>query len=137
MPISQDLRAARNMDFAPTLNTYYFGAALPLADASVKMEVRQYPGESGAPAASDEEVDFADALVGQAVDPADGVLKDKRCLTLNPSIDKADLAAMPGISTPDAGDYQTFSYEIMLIYSDDLRDQLWVGSFILEPGVVA
>lgn len=137
MPISQDLRAARNMDFAPTLSTYYFGAALPLADASVRMEVRQYAGETGNPAASDESVVYSDALVGQAIDPTDGTLKDKRCLTLGPSIDKADLAIMPGISTPDAGDEQIFSYEIMLIYSDSLRDQLWVGSFILEPGVVA
>ncbi len=137
MPISQDLRAARNMDFAPTLDTYYFGAALPLADATVKLEVRLYPGASGDPLASDEEVNFADALVGQAVDPTDGVLKDQRCLTLNPSIIKATLAAIPGLNTPEAGDSQTFSYEIMLIYSDGLRDQLWVGSFILEPGVVA
>jgi hypothetical protein len=137
MPISQDLRAARNMDFAPTLNTYYFGDPLPLDGAAVKLEVRLYPGAAGAPVASDEAVDFADALVGQAVDPTDGVLKDQRCLTLNPSIAIATLAAMPGLNTPEAGDDQTFSYEIMLIYSDALRDQLWVGNFILEPGVVA
>lgn len=137
MPISQDLRAARNMDFAPTLNTTYWGAALPLAGAAVKMEVRLYPGAAGAPTASDESVGFVDSLVGQSADPADGVVKDERLLVLNPSILKAALAAMPGQNTPETGDSQTFSYEIMLIYSDGPRDQLWIGSFILEPGVVA
>lgn len=137
MSISQDLRAARNMDFAPTLNTTYWGAALPLAGATVKMELRLYPGAAGAPVASDESVDFTDTLAGQSADPADGVVKDERLFVLNPSIVKATLAAMPGQNTPEAGDDQTFSYEIMLIYSDGLRDQLWVGSFILEPGVVA
>lgn len=137
MPVQQDLRAARNMGFSPTLNTYYFGPSLPLVGAVVNMEIRLYPGAAGAAVASDETVDFADALVGQAVDPADGVIKDQRCLTLTPSIPKETLAALPGLNTPEAGSNQIFAYEIMLIYSDGLRDQLWVGSFILEPGVVA
>lgn len=137
MPVSQDLRAARNMDFAPTLNTTYWGAALPLTGATVKMEVRLYPGAAGAPVASDEDVGFVDSLAGQSADPADGVVKDERLIVLNPSIAKAMLTDMPGQNTPEAGDEQAFAYEIMLIYADGLRDQLWIGSFILEPGVVA
>jgi hypothetical protein len=40
MPISQDLRAAWNMDFAPTLNTYYFGDSGTRMSGKLKIDRR-------------------------------------------------------------------------------------------------
>ena len=70
-----------------------------------------------------------------ALPPAAEVTVEANPETVTPEL--AALAAMPGLNTPKAGDAQTFTYEIMLIYADALRDQLWIGAFILEPGVVA
>lgn len=136
--IQQTLYASRNAQFAPTLLTEYLGDALPLTGATIKMEVRQYGGQAGGALASDASVDFTDEDTGEtAVDPEDGETKPVRLLTLSPSIAKATIAALPGQNQPEAGDPQTFEYEVMVIYADATRDSLWIGEFIVDPGVVA
>ena len=95
------------------------------------MEVRQYGGQAGAALASDVDVTFTDSAAPTDAQP------DRRLLLLEPSIAMADLADLPGQNQPDAGAVQRFEYEIMVIYADDKRDSLWVGDFIVTPGVVA
>jgi hypothetical protein len=128
MTITRDLYAARNRDFAQVLELDYSGAALPLSGATISMQVRQYAGQAGAAEAEDTSVTFSDA------DNGDGT----RTLTLEPSIAKATLAAMPtGLNQPEAGEADVFAYEIKLTYADSAQDSLWIGNFILEPGVDA
>jgi hypothetical protein len=131
MAETKPLKASRNRDFAETLLITYYGAPLPLTGATIKMEVRQYQGAAGSALASDTDVDFLDAADATEDRP------DRRLLTLLPNIAKSALAALPGQNTPDAGDPQTFQQEVMIIYADTARDSLWIGDFIVYPGVVA
>lgn len=132
MPI-ETLYAARNIDFAPTINVNYPGAALPLGGATISMQVRLYPGAAGAALASDAAVAFEDNV------HPDAELEDGpwRQLTLNPEITKEALATLPGLNTPDPGDPQTFAYEIKLTYADGMQDSLLTGEFIVSAGVDA
>lgn len=133
MPI-QPLYAARNIDFAPTLNFDYSGGPLPLTDATISMQVRLYPGAAGDPLAADPACDFED-MVHPDLDAES--TEDWRRLTVTPNIDKAALAALPGQNTPDPGDPQTFAYEIKITYADGMQDSLLSGEFILSAGVDA
>jgi hypothetical protein len=134
MPI-QPLYAARNIDFAPTINVDYPGEPLPLTGAAVSMQVRLYPGAAGDPLAQDADVAFTDAIHPDATTvPA---YTGWRRLTIGPSIDKTILAAMPGQNQPDPGDAQTFAYEIKITYADGMQDSLLNGEFILSAGVDA
>ncbi|MED5546137.1 MAG: hypothetical protein VYD90_12880 [Pseudomonadota bacterium] len=123
------LYAARNIDFAPTINVDYPGDALPLTDATISMQVRQYPGAAGDADAEDADVTFADGE-----HPSD---PDLRRLILEPTIAKASLEAMPGQNQPDPGDAQAFVYEIKITYADSEQDSLLSGDFILAAGVDA
>lgn len=133
MPI-EPLYAARNIDFAPSINVDYRGDPLPLTGAAISMQVRLYPGAAGDPLAEDADVTFVDA-----VHPDLPVASTElwRRLTINPSIDKAVLAALPGQNQPDPGDPQSFVYEIKITYADTLQDSLLSGEFILSAGVDA
>ncbi|MGF7152522.1 hypothetical protein [Novosphingobium gossypii] len=133
MPI-QPLYAARNIDFAPTLNFDYRGGPLPLTGATISMQVRLYPGAAGTPLAADASADFTDS-VHPDLEP--GSAEDWRRLIVTPSIGRAALAALPGQNTPDPGDPQTFAYEIKITYADDMQDSLLSGEFILSAGVDA
>jgi hypothetical protein len=133
MPI-QTLYAARNIDFAPTLNFDYRGGPLPLAGATISMQVRLYPGAAGAPLAADAAAVFTDAL---HPDFEPDMLDELRRLTVEPEIKKTALAALPGQNTPDPGDPQTFAYEIKITYADNMQDSLLSGEFILSAGVDA
>lgn len=126
MPI-QPLYAARNIDFAPTINVDYPGEELPLTGATISMQIRQYPGQEGEPLAADASVAY--------VDGAHPEKPDWRRLTINPEIDKTVLAGLPGLNTPDPGDKQTFFYEIKITYADDKQDSLLIGEFVLAAGV--
>lgn len=127
MPAIQTLYAARNLDFAPTINVDYPGAVLPLTGAAVSMQVRLYPGAEGEPLAQDTSVGFED---GPHPDRADW-----RRLILSPVIPRAALAALPGLNTPDPGDAQTFAYEIKITYADDMQESLLLGEFVVAAGV--
>ncbi|EJL23978.1 hypothetical protein [Novosphingobium sp. AP12] len=74
MPI-ETLYAARNIDFSPTINVDYFGDPLPLAGATISLQVRQYPGDAGEALAEDADVTFADGVHPDALpaDPEPGV----------------------------------------------------------------
>ncbi|MBT0667085.1 hypothetical protein HT136_01720 [Novosphingobium profundi] len=123
------LYAARNIDFAPTINVDYSGDELPLIGATISMQVRQYAGAAGDPDAEDTGVTFTDGA--HPTDP------DLRRLVLEPSIAKADLAAMPGQNQPDPGDAQAFVHEFKITYADSGQDSLLSGDFILAAGVDA
>lgn len=131
MPI-QMLYAARNIDFAPTLQFDYKGPPLPLTGASVSMQVRLYPGAAGDPLAEDPTATFSDA-VHPDLDPSSTELW--RRLTVEPSIAKEVLAGLPGQNHPDPGDPQTFAFEIKITYADGMQDSLLSGAFILSAGV--
>jgi hypothetical protein len=127
MPATDTLYAARNLDFAPTIWLDYEGDPLPISGGTCTMQVRQYPGAAGDPLAEDTNVTISDA--------AHETLDDWRTLTIEPSIAQADLAAMPGQNQPEAGDPQSFVYEIKFTYSDDAQDSLMIGTFVLSAGV--
>lgn len=127
MTISRDLYAARNLDFAPVLELDYSGAELPLTGASVSIEVRLYAGALNI-LAQDASVTFSDAEHETS--------ETLRTLTVEPSIDKTVLDAMPtSLKQPEVGEADRYEYEIKLTYADGLQDLLWAGGFILEPGV--
>lgn len=133
MPIAT-LYAARNIDFAPTLDFDYPGAALPLTGATISMEVREYPGAPGAPLAAHASISFTDVVHPDANEP------DRagwRRLTILPVLPKDMLEGMPGKNQPTPGDAQTFVQEIKISYADDMQDSLLSGEFILAAGVNA
>lgn len=131
MTITRDLRAARNIDFAPTLELEYSGGDLPLSGASFSMQVRLYPGAGGAPLAADADIN----LWNDAPHGNDPLL---RVLTVIPFVSKGALAVFPtGLNQPEVGEADRFAYEIKVTYADGLQDSLWIGNFIVEPGVDA
>lgn len=128
MTITRDLRAARSEDFELTLELDYEGSPLPLTGATISMQVRLYAGQSGAALGEDATVEFEDA--------AHATEAGWRTLTIFPFIPKATLAAMPtGLNQPEVGEADFHAYEIKILYADGKRDSLWIGNFILEPGV--
>jgi hypothetical protein len=56
-----------------------------------------------------------------------------RTLTCDLSIAKATLLALP--TAAEAGEPDTLYYEIKLTYADSAQDSLFIGEFVLEPGV--
>lgn len=130
MAASLSLVAARNVTWAPTINLFYRGASLPLANAKVAMQVRLYAGQPGAPLVTLDSIPFSDVAA-----PGDG-FDDQRLLQLSPRIEQAVIAAMPGgLTKPEVGEADTFVHDIVLIYADGLRDTLAEGRFFLKPGV--
>lgn len=128
MTITRDLLAARNRLFAPTMELEYKGDPLPLTGASISMQVRLYPGADGEPLAEHAAIPFEDV----AHETEAGV----RVLRVNPEIAQATLAAFPtGLNQPEVGEADAYAYEIKLTYADGAADALWIGNFILEPGV--
>lgn len=124
---SWTLYAYRNRDFADAINIDYKDDPLPLTGATISLQVRQYDGAAGDPEVEDADVTFTDA--------AHPTLSGWRRLTLEPSIAKADLAAMPGRNQPDPGDAQAFRYEFKITYADSAQDTLGISDFILSAGV--
>lgn len=131
MPI-ETLYAARNIDFAPTINIDYMGGPLPLAGAAISIQIREYPGAAGDPAAEDASMEFAD---GAHPDARPSDVEPRRRLTITPAISKDVLAALPGLNEPVLGDAQEFVYEIKITYSDGMQDRLLAGAFIVDAGV--
>ncbi len=131
MPIAT-LYAARNIDFAPSIDFEYLGDAVPLTGASISMEVREYPGAPGDPLAVHTGIPFTDIVHPRASDP------DRagwRFLTIFPVIARETLQGFPGQNQPTPGDAQTFVHEIKITYADDMQDSLLSGEFILSAGV--
>lgn len=128
MTITRDLYAARNRDFAPTLELDYSGAPLSLVGAMISMQVRLYARALGPPLAEHLAVDFTDSA-----HESDGSL---RTLSVFPVIAREVLEALPtGLVQPEVGQADQYAYEIKLTYADSPQDALWIGAFILEPGV--
>lgn len=131
MPI-ETLYAARNIDFAPTLDFDYPGDALPLVAATISMEVREYPGAPGAALAVHANIPFTDVVHPDASEPGRA---GWRRLSIFPVLPKETLDAMPGKNQPTPGDAQTFVSEIKITYADEMQDSLLSGEFILSAGV--
>lgn len=131
MPAVQTLTASRNATWAPQLAYDYAGAALPLAGATIAMQLRLYPGQPGEPKLSIDDIAFTDALLSGVP----GATTERRRLTLTPAVTAAQLAALPGLQTPEAGDPQTFAFDILITYADGLSEILALGDFIVSPGV--
>ncbi|QJR00871.1 hypothetical protein HH800_00865 [Sphingobium yanoikuyae] len=130
MAISRDLFAARNRAFDTVLELDYPGGELPLAGASISLQVRLYAGAAGAPIFEQTDITFSDAAIEDEA--------GWRRLTVEPSIPRADLEAdtVPtGLNKPEIGEADRFEYEITLTYADAAQDTLWAGGFYLEPGV--
>ena len=127
MTASMDLTASRNIAWAPTIDLFYEGEDLPLAGASIRMEVRLYPGAAGAPIIAVPGIIFQDMA---ATDD------EPRRLRLFPQIAQAALEAFPtGLNEPEPGEADAYSYDIVITYADALQDKLALGRFLLEPGV--
>ena len=134
MPIAT-FYAARNIDFAPSIEFDYPGGPLPLAGATISMEVREYPGAPGAALAADATIAFTDV-----VHPNEGTDPERvgwRRLTIFPELTKEVLAAMPGQNQPTPGDPQIFVHETKITYADGMQESLLSGEFILSAGVNA
>lgn len=128
MTAKMNLAASRNVVWAPTIDLFYSGDPLPLTGASISMEVRLYPGAPGQPLAAARPIPFQDLA------PQPG--RTQRCLRLLPVIGQSILDAFPtGLSRPEPGDADTYSYDTVVIYADGASDKLALGSFLLEPGV--
>lgn len=139
MPVQQTFAASRNATWAPTLIYEYSGGALPLAGARIDMQLRLYPGQPEAAKLTLAEIPFTDALKSGALGGEDEV----RELTLSPSVEPGaedgstpnTLRALPGLQTPEAGDPQTFAFDILITYADGQSERLSEGDFIVGPGV--
>ncbi|WP_030540549.1 hypothetical protein [Sphingobium sp. DC-2] len=128
MTASLDLTASRNLAWAPTIDLFYPGAELPLDGATIKMEVRLYPGQPGSPLIVGESLAFQDLPPS-----APG---GQRCLRVFPGANQDALAAMPtGLNQPEPGEADVYAYDIILTYADGQQDKLALGRFIVEPGV--
>ncbi|MGC4252424.1 MAG: hypothetical protein QM605_13440 [Sphingobium sp.] len=128
MTASLDLTASRNLAWAPIIDIFYTGDPLPLTGATAAMQIRLYPGATGAALASLSPVPFED-MAPVAPDA-------RRRIRLSPSIAKAALAAFPtGLNQPEPGEADVYSFDIIITYADASQDKLALGSFILEPGV--
>ena len=128
MTAQMDLAASRNIAWAPTVDLFYDGPDLPVTGASVRMEIRLYPGAPGSPIHAVAAVPFQD-LAPFDEDP-------RRRLRLLPGISKAALTLFPtGLNKPEAGEADAYAYDIIVTYADALQDKLALGRFILEPGV--
>lgn len=137
MPVSQTFAASRNATWAPTLNYHYSGGPLPLTGGHIAFQLRQYPGAADPANLTLNPVAYVDAAAPSDADPL------ARVLTLSPSIapGSADgstansLNALPGLHQPEAGDVQTFFFDIRITYADGISEILSSGSFIVQPGV--
>ncbi|MFV1919129.1 hypothetical protein VPH46_06820 [Sphingomonas sp. MJ1 (PH-R8)] len=139
MPVQQTFAASRNATWAPTLIYEYRGPALPLDGARIDMQLRLYPGQPEDAKLTLTAIAFTDALKSGTAGADDEV----RELTLSPSIEPGSaeapepntLRALPGLHEPEAGDPQTFAFDILIIYADEVSEILSSGQFIVSPGV--
>lgn len=124
------LAAARNVPWAPTIELYYDGGALPLAGASVRMQVRLYAGQPGAALLDIAAIEHTDETAATQSAPT------RRLLRLYPTASKAQLQAMPtGLNQPEPGQPDTFYHDAIITYGDGAEDRLIAGDFLLEPGI--
>lgn len=139
MPVQQTFAASRNATWAPTLIYEYRGAALPLNGARIDMQLRLYPGQPNDAKLTIASIPFTDTLKSGTANADDEV----RELTLSPSVEPGavngsepnTLRSLPGLHEPEAGEPQTFSFDILITYADDLSEILSSGQFIVSPGV--
>ncbi|QBE91498.1 hypothetical protein DRN02_005265 [Sphingomonas paucimobilis] len=129
MPITQTFTASRNATWAPPLTYTYPGGALPLAGAKVAMQLRLYPGAAGDPLLAIPEIAYTDVRIAAASGDRD----ELRRLTLMPEFAPTQLSTLP--NSGEAGDSDTFAFDILIIYADGVTEILSSGSFIVSPGV--
>jgi len=134
MPAKRNLAASRNVDpWAPTIDLFYGGGDLPVGGATVRLQVRLYPGAPGTPLLDINNIPFEDAAA-----PIAGRL-DRRRLRLFPTAPASALADWPtGQNKPEPGEADRYSYDAIITYAAGAgEDKLALGYFYLEPGVIA
>lgn len=129
MPAIQTLTASRNATWGPTLQYDYAGAALPLAGATIAMQLRLYPGQPFEAKLTIPAIPFVDSLLSGVA----GKDSEVRRLTLSPVVTDAVLADLP--ITGEVGNDDTFAFDIRIAYADGVYEILSSGTFILSPGV--
>lgn len=120
---------SRNATWAPTIELTYSGAALELTDAVVSLQWRLYEGQAGAALIDLPDLTFEDQADATTADP------DQRVFRAFPSVSTGTLQALPGLNQPDAGDPQTFYYDLIVTYGDGLVERLAYGPIPLAAGV--
>lgn len=130
MPVTQTLAAWRNVTWAPTLAYYYSGAALPPID-HIAIQIRLYEGAADPALLVCNPVDYTDALVSGT----EGGPDEQRCITLSPSLTPVQLATLPGLNQPEAGEPQIFAFDTRITYTDGVSERLSGGPLVVYPGV--
>lgn len=129
MPVTQTFAASRNATWAPILNYRYDGPPLPLAGATVAMQLRLFPGQPGPAQLKLDAIQFVDSLTGGFPGRAD----EKRQLSLSPTFTPEQLSALP--KAGELGSSISFSFDILITYADGISEILALGDFIVSPGV--
>jgi hypothetical protein len=130
MSVPQTLTASRNATWPPPLAYPYAGPALPLTNAHIAMQIRQYPGAVGDALLTIGSFDYTDQLLSGTAGMSDEV----RVLTLFHADVSLQLATIP--SGVEAGSDLRLSFDIRITYADGQSDLLVTpGVFILTPGV--
>lgn len=126
MAANLTLTAARNVGWSPSIALDYPGDPLPLEGATIKMQIRLYPGQPDAPVLEAAGIPFTDGPLAPG----------QRRLMLTPTLSKAQLASAPsGLNKPEIGEADRFSFDIVITYPDGVQDRIAAGNFLLEPGV--
>lgn len=149
MPVTQTFTASRNATWSPLLAYPYPGAALPIAGATIEMQLRLYPGADGDPLLS---------LTFTATDTlqsgTEGGDDELRLLTLDPGAGwsttqldtlpgatKQQMAALAVIANlptppgPEVGQGACLFFDIRITYTDGVSEILSSGTFTVSPGV--
>ncbi len=132
-PLKRDL--VHRSRAAPYVQEWAFldgNAPVNFTGASARMQLRHFEGSPGA------------ALINLATVTTDilGIRffkyrGDAILDAIRVRIPANNLAALPGLHTPEAGDPQKFSYDLLMTLSGKPEQPWLFGTFTLYPGVVA
>jgi len=123
-----ELYASRSDDFEVTLHRAYRGPPLPLSGATISMQVRMHAHPTGAPLLQLASINF--------IDTDHPTNAGQRLLSVYPRIAQPLLVGLPtGLNQPEPGEADRYFHEIKIHYADAKRESLWVGPFLLQPGV--
>ena len=135
-----DLTGARNVTWAPTIEYIYRGGPLPLTGATIRLQVRLYPGAPGDPLINVVSpaggLTFTDLPATDAEIASGDLSAGDRVLRIFPIVARATLQAMPtGLNKPEAGQADAYDWDFVITYADAAQDRPAAGEFFLEPGV--
>ena len=132
-PLKRDL--VHRSRSAPYVQEWAFlngNAPVNFTGASARMQLRHYQGAPGLALISLPTV-TSDILGLRFFKYRDDAVLD----AMRIRIPAANLATLPGIHTPEAGDPQTFAYDLLMTLSGQSEQPWLFGTFTLYPGAVA